>query len=127
MSSYSQIATYSQVTPPSHAYASLPPPYPYPVPPVQPTYLINPNAFRHDFSTRLAELTVNSRPIIQSLSTIAQDYSCYADIVVQCVQQHIRRVSFFPLVGSDHELPFVPCVIEQQGPLIRPALYMPSN
>lgn len=95
--SYSQTATYSRVTPPSHAYAqarvSLPPHYPYSVPSVQPTYLLNPNAFRQDFSGRLNELTVNSRPIIQSLSTIAQDYLRYAEIVVQCVEQHIRRVS----------------------------------
>ncbi|CAL1700836.1 unnamed protein product [Somion occarium] len=42
--------------------------------------------------TRLAELTVNSRPIIHNLSIIAQEYSRYAEVVAQCIESHVRRV-----------------------------------
>lgn len=69
------------------------PPAPPPVPP--PFYHVDPNTFRRDYSAKLAELTVNSRPIIQSLSMIAQEYSRWAGIVVQCIEAHIRRVSLF--------------------------------
>lgn len=83
---------------PPNAYHHPPPPPPpaqfqYSQPPPQPLYFADPNAFRRDYAARLAELTVNSRPIIQSLSMLAQDYSRWADIVAQCLESHIRRVS----------------------------------
>ncbi|KAH9938216.1 uncharacterized protein B0H18DRAFT_966113 [Fomitopsis serialis] len=68
-----------------------PPAFSY-APPAQPMFHVDPTSFRRDYSTRLAELTVNSRPIIQTLSMIAQDYTRFADIVVQCIESHIRRV-----------------------------------
>ncbi|KZT74323.1 hypothetical protein DAEQUDRAFT_807469 [Daedalea quercina L-15889] len=68
-----------------------PPAYNY-APPAQPVFHVDPTSFRREYSARLAELTVNSRPIIQSLSMLAQDYSRFADIVVQCIENHIRRV-----------------------------------
>jgi hypothetical protein len=70
-------------------------PYPYqqpPGPPV-PVYHVDPNAFRREYGSRLAELTINSRPIIQNLSMYAQEYSRWAEIVAQCIEAHIRRVS----------------------------------
>ncbi|KAF6754508.1 hypothetical protein DFP72DRAFT_372707 [Ephemerocybe angulata] len=45
----------------------------------------------------LEELTFNSRPVIQHLSSLAQEYSRYADIVVSCVETHIRRICPRPL------------------------------
>ncbi|KIY49318.1 hypothetical protein FISHEDRAFT_31535, partial [Fistulina hepatica ATCC 64428] len=45
-----------------------------------------------EFSARLTQLTVNSRPLIQDLSFLAQDYAEFADIVVNCLEGHIRRV-----------------------------------
>lgn len=54
---------------------------------------MDPVSFRRDYMGRLAELTVNSRPIIQNLSMVAQEYSRYADVVTECIEQHIRRVS----------------------------------
>src|ERR1700722_7815684 len=51
------------------------------------------NAFRRDYSACREELTVNSRPIIQNLSMFAQEHSCWAEIVSQCVEAHIQRVS----------------------------------
>ncbi|THH32891.1 hypothetical protein EUX98_g1260 [Antrodiella citrinella] len=68
-----------------------PPGYPYPPPP-QPQYPVDPHTFRRDYVSQLAELNVNSRPIIQNLSMIAQDHIQFADIVTQCIETHIRRV-----------------------------------
>ncbi|KIJ20263.1 hypothetical protein PAXINDRAFT_68604 [Paxillus involutus ATCC 200175] len=92
---YSQAPAYSQVTYPAPGYhqSSLagysyqPPPLPAP-----PVYHVDPNSFRRDFTARLAELTINSRPIIQTLSMFAQEYSRWADIVAQCIDTHVRRV-----------------------------------
>ncbi|KIL68074.1 hypothetical protein M378DRAFT_158585 [Amanita muscaria Koide BX008] len=75
-------------------------PYPYlhsnvaaPPPPPQPVYhYLDPASFRREFTTRLSELQVNSRPLIQNLSMLAQDYSKFAEIVAQCIEEHIRRV-----------------------------------
>lgn len=96
MSLYSQNG-YGQVLYGAPSYAQ-PSGY-YQVPPPAPYYHVDPNAFRRDFSSRLAELTVNSRPIIQSLSMIAQEYTRFSEIVAQCLEAHIRRVSTF--LGSD--------------------------
>ncbi len=102
MSLYPQSTAYTQLAyPAAQGYgAPLPPPNPYYAPPPVPQpYHVDPNMFRRDYITRLSNLTVNSRPIIQSLSMIAQDYSRFADVVVQCIEQHLRRVSgppFFP-------------------------------
>jgi pre-mRNA cleavage complex 2 protein Pcf11 len=74
--------SYSQV---GYQYQQLPPP--------PPVYHVDPASFRRDYTSRLAELTVNSRPIIQNLSMIAQEYSRWAEIVAQCLEAHIRRVS----------------------------------
>ncbi|KAK0429763.1 hypothetical protein EV421DRAFT_1658529, partial [Armillaria borealis] len=44
------------------------------------------------FTNRLAELSITSRPIIQGLSVLAHGYTHFADIVAQCLENHIRRV-----------------------------------
>ncbi|KAF8897640.1 hypothetical protein BD779DRAFT_1491908 [Infundibulicybe gibba] len=79
--------------PPMHGgyqyqYQQPPPPPPAPAP----VFHVDPMTFRRDYTTRLAELTVNSRPIIQNLSMLAQEYSRFAEIVAQCLEAHIRRV-----------------------------------
>ncbi|KAF8525345.1 hypothetical protein JB92DRAFT_2877529 [Gautieria morchelliformis] len=56
------------------------------------TSLYDPNTFRQFYASHLATLTFNSRPIIQNLSMIAQDYSRMSSVVVQCLEAHIRRV-----------------------------------
>ncbi|KAJ7180206.1 hypothetical protein C8R43DRAFT_972196 [Mycena crocata] len=63
-----------------------------PPPPPAPVYHPDPVTFRRDYSNQLAELKVNSRPIIQNLSMIAQEFARFADIVAQCLEAHIRRV-----------------------------------
>ncbi|KAF9247315.1 hypothetical protein BU15DRAFT_39285 [Melanogaster broomeanus] len=97
MSMYSQASAYGQVAYPAAGYhQSGLTAYPYqqqqqpqPAPPV---YHVDPNSFRRDFTARLAELTINSRPIIQTLSMFAQEHSRWGDIVAQCIDTHIRRV-----------------------------------
>lgn len=75
-----------------YQYQQSAPPPPPPAPPA-PVYYMDPGTFRRDYSSRLAELTVNSRPIIQNLSMLAHEYTRFADIVSQCLEAHIRRVS----------------------------------
>ncbi|KAF7352696.1 CID domain-containing protein [Mycena venus] len=72
-------------------YHQQPPP-----PPPPPVYNPDPVTFRRDYSNQLAELKVNSRPIIQNLSMIAQEFARFSDIVAQCLESHIRRVSQSP-------------------------------
>ena len=69
-------------------YQQPPPPAPY-----YQQQRLDPISFRRDYQNRLAELTVNSRPIIQNLSMVAQEYSQFSEIVAQCLEAHIRRVS----------------------------------
>lgn len=52
------------------------------------------NGFRGMFMQRLGTLTVNSRPIIQDLSMIAQSNPHMARIVVECIERQINMVSF---------------------------------
>ena len=66
-------------------------------PPQPPVYPVDPTTFRADYSKMLSELKFNSRQIIQDLSNVAQHNPRYADIVVSCIEQHIRRVSGYPL------------------------------
>jgi len=97
MSLYSQ-NLYGQPPYGGPSYSS-PPPAPYtqfyhqPAPPAPPTYHVDATSFRREYMTRLSELTFNSRPMIQHLSMLAQDSSRFADIVAQCIEGHIRRVS----------------------------------
>ncbi|TFY83951.1 hypothetical protein EWM64_g78 [Hericium alpestre] len=91
------MATFSQFHPPAYGQVGYPPsipthPSPYQYAASPPAYGADPNIFRRDYSSRLAELTVNSRPIIQNLSMVAQEYSRWADVVVDCIEAHIRRV-----------------------------------
>ncbi|KAJ7179034.1 hypothetical protein C8R46DRAFT_1072257 [Mycena filopes] len=80
---------------PQPAYPAYPSYYhqpPPPPPPPVPVYQPDPVTFRRDYSNQLAELKVNSRPIIQNLSMIAQDFARFSEIVAQCLESHIRRV-----------------------------------
>ncbi|KDQ64608.1 hypothetical protein JAAARDRAFT_118249 [Jaapia argillacea MUCL 33604] len=93
--------------PPSHSYGqapfaqqgytqrgSGPAPGSYQYQPPPPVYQhYDPNSFREDYLSRLAQLTINSRPMIQSLSMTAQENSRWAEIVAQCIETHIRRAS----------------------------------
>jgi len=104
MSLYPQAASqaFGQMPYPTQSYSQpmIPPPtYHYP-PTAQPVFHVDPNMFRRDYMARLAELTINSRPIIQNLSMLAQEFSRFAEIVVQSIETHIRRVSVGSLVNN---------------------------
>lgn len=99
MSLYSQ-NVYGQPPYGGPSYSSPPPTgvyhhYSQPIPqgPSPTAYQVDCDSFRRDFSSRLSELTFNSRPIIQQLSMLAQDGARFAGIVAQCLETHIRRVS----------------------------------
>ncbi|KZW04079.1 hypothetical protein EXIGLDRAFT_600069 [Exidia glandulosa HHB12029] len=68
------------------------PPAPPHGPPAPNPLHLDPNAFRQFYASQLATLTFNSRPIIQNLSMMAQDFQRWASIVAQCLDAHIRRV-----------------------------------
>ncbi|KAJ7764985.1 hypothetical protein DFH07DRAFT_811027 [Mycena maculata] len=74
------------------AFGAYPTYYQPQQPPPPPAYHPDPVTFRRDYSNQLAELKVNSRPIIQNLSMIAQEFARFADIVAQSIESHIRRV-----------------------------------
>lgn len=78
-------------SPPVVGYGGPTYPYPSPFPPPS-VHHVDPVSFRKEFTNRLAELSVNSRPIIQGLSILAHEYTRFADIVAQCLENHIRRV-----------------------------------
>ncbi|KAH7914222.1 hypothetical protein BJ138DRAFT_1177497 [Hygrophoropsis aurantiaca] len=95
MSIYPQAHSYGQAAYPAPGYPQPGPPtysYQQSTAPPPSTYYVDPHSFRRDYAARLAQLTINSRPIIQSLSMVAQEYSRWAEIVVQCLEAHIRRV-----------------------------------
>lgn len=79
-----------------------------PAPTPQPIYQLDPVSFRREYTNRLAELQVNSRPIIQNLSMLAQEYSRFAEIVAQCLEAHIRRVSNHFVISAFQS--FIPSV-----------------
>ncbi|THV08455.1 hypothetical protein K435DRAFT_740551 [Dendrothele bispora CBS 962.96] len=86
---------YAQPSYGSQTYTQPPPVangYHHPLTPPQAAYSVDPATFRRDFSARLSQLTVNSRPIIQGLSMYAHDYVRFAEIVAQCLEAHIRAV-----------------------------------
>ncbi|TFK55983.1 hypothetical protein OE88DRAFT_1652537 [Heliocybe sulcata] len=96
MSLYPPSTSYGQMSYPQQGYMhrappTMAPPYQYQPPP--PVYHMDPNSFREDYLHRLSMLNVNSRPLIQSLSMIAQEQSRWAEIVAQCIETHIRRAS----------------------------------
>lgn len=117
-------------TPPVHEQQRGPAPYqqyagrypaPTPVPPLQPMYHMDANSFRDEYMRRLASLTENSRPIIQNLLLFAQEYPRWSDIVGQCIQTHIRSVSWlmFPQRSP-------PLRLECRMPMYPSSLYVVS-
>lgn len=51
------------------------------------------NSFRSLYAQRLGALTVNSRPIIQDLSMLAQNYPQMAHVVVDCIERQVRTMA----------------------------------
>lgn len=54
----------------------------------------DPNAFAHMFKQHLSSLTFNSKPIITNLTVIAmENANSMANVVAQCLEEHIMMVS----------------------------------
>ena len=106
MSVYPQTQAYGQTFPPPAGYPQhVPQPPTYFAPHAPPVYHhVDPSTFRREYSSRLNELTINSRPLIQDLVLLAQGQSRYAEVVAQCIESHIRRVSL-PSSPDLHCLP----------------------
>lgn len=45
------------------------------------------------YRDQLAELRMNSKPVINLLTMMAEDYIKHAPIVVQVIENHLQRVS----------------------------------
>ena len=94
MSVYPPPSHLQQAPYPHSAFPSIPLQYGYPQPVQQPIpYFSDSIQFRQFYAHKLRGLTENSKPAIHALSMIAQDFARWADVVVQCIENHIRRVS----------------------------------
>ena len=94
MSVYPPPSHLQQVPYPHPAFPSIPPQYAYPQPVQQHIpYFSDSIQFRQFYTHKLRGLTENSKPAIHALSMIAQDFVRWADVVVQSIENHIRRVS----------------------------------
>jgi hypothetical protein len=84
-------------------YYSQPPqpsqPFPQHYPGYYPQQTYDENGFRNLYMQRLGALTVNSRPIIQALSMLAQNNPHMARVVVECIENQINLVSFLLVTG----------------------------
>ena len=119
MSVYPPPSHLQQAPYPHPAFPSISLQYGYPQPVQQPIpYFSDSIQFRQFYAHKLRGLTENSKPAIHGLSMIAQDFARWADVVVQCIENHIRRVSVL----------FPPTYLTQSGLVSRatvPALLRP--
>ena len=46
-----------------------------------------------DFRSSLADLTFNSKPLINMLTMLAEENAQYAEQIVRVIEEHIRQVS----------------------------------
>lgn len=46
-----------------------------------------------EYTSSLADLTINSKPLINMLTMLAEDYIEHAAIIVQVVEQHLQKVN----------------------------------
>lgn len=90
-----QYGQQSQWNAPPHnhqAYNGAPP-----VGPPLPDVYSDPNAFAQMYKSHLAALTFNSKPIITNLTVMAhENASRMANVIAQCIDEHILQVSAQP-------------------------------
>ena len=47
-----------------------------------------------DYTSSLADLTFNSKPLINMLTMLAEDNAQYSEQIVQVIEAHMQKVSF---------------------------------
>lgn len=52
-----------------------------------------------EYSNALADLNINSKPLINMLTMLAEENSAYASIIVQCIERQLHKV--FKLYNSN--------------------------
>lgn len=55
-----------------------------------------------EYSNALADLNINSKPLINMLTMLAEENSAYAPIIVQCIERQLHKV--FKLHNSNEYL-----------------------
>jgi len=104
--------------------------YQYP-PPTQPDpYTMTSDAFRHWFMGQLAHVVVNQKNIIHHIAFIAKEHATrMGPTIAQCIEQHIRRVSF--VTHFLHHTPYLPSPLGkpsgQAAPLVFARLYFKEH
>jgi len=58
-----------------------------------------------EYSSALADLNINSRPLISMLTMLAEENSAYAPIIVQCIERQLHKV--FKLYNSNEYFKFI--------------------
>lgn len=48
-----------------------------------------------EYRSSLADLTINSKPLISMLTMLAEDHSQYAQHIVQLIEQHLQKVLLY--------------------------------
>ena len=78
------------------AFPSIPPQYRFIQPIQQPIpYFSDSLQFHQFYAHMLCDLRENSGQAIHVLSMIAQEFTRWANVVTQCIENHIRRVSHY--------------------------------
>ena len=47
-----------------------------------------------EYTSSLADLTFNSKPLINMLTMLAEDNALYSEQIVQVIEAHMQKVSF---------------------------------
>lgn len=55
-----------------------------------------------EYSNALGDLNINSKPLINMLTMLAEENSAYAPIVVQCIERQLHKV--FKLYNSNEHI-----------------------
>ena len=58
---------------------------------------VDEDAYRHFKETLHADLTQNIKPVIISLTMLAEDYQKSSSVIVQSIEEYIKQVSLFYL------------------------------
>lgn len=54
-----------------------------------------------EYLSSLADLNVNSKPLINMLTILAEEYLEHASVIVQAVEQHLNKVKFMLTINDE--------------------------